>query len=1409
MELAQEKHRNRVRPVHGEIWIVKGDSHSTHKALSNYYGEAGMHTQLSPAYVHEGVGPAELVVMMDVPSAMGLLMGTDDLGEEHFYAALLTATSARADVLSDKRSPARSNNQVYYQSDAYTSRHRRAFGSAVKALIHPEEQGAGRKFELHARACIYVGPAHDSDSTLHCAVWTGGRYIDIDCGCMSANDDEVIARMSRSHPSHQPFGQPRQDQSHALQDDQEEPHPSAPQLAPWTICSDPIEGLFSLGIASGGARPGDLTSYIQLLSGGRLKHLRIDRVVGGYEHDYMTKDEVLNGLVELAQRSNCVGAHFALECARWCASRHQQPGPPVLFNEQHPDGVPASDGSMQPEVQRGLREAHVLVTIGEALLASGGHKWLIAEFPSSHGHGSTFDNAGAIPHTTIADTTAVLAFTQARGLKLIHSDRGKSGSMTRKPTTHLVNDAAEKAMRAELGVLMCAPNEISTKLAGVDEQGKYITKASAAYEPLYCRRLAKAIVASTSQLQDATGGVGDIPLLQQADTSSNDGETPIVYPVGTRVDVYWEKDPSTNAKYGSWYSGQVTDLGVESKQIKGKKLKVRTYYIQYDDGPTIFCHSSHNTAMRLCIERNSRTATMAIMPQQCPSDVADAELERELNSQADTGQPTELVCPIAHRVARDEFLAACRRHTGGNRRGDESPILSHAVSRGVDGMSKDEVESYLESATVIDIVDTDGVSAALEAMRAKVMLMHEPTVEAGFDATALQSEVGPTLLHQELYDFETMLPCGDSIFLAWKTDGRVFVITDPTQTLNTEYAHRWHSPRNEREFNKSPQKALWQTAKELKMDQYKELHMYELVPRKSVDLKKYIIYETMWAYKIKLDSARKFDKLNPRWCFKGTNMDRDLYKSFSEMARMSSFKIILAIKGTYYKQLCAYYSDEKDAFQSTPAENEKGTLPECYCKQAPGFEEYGPNGEKLVCRVLVGMQGRIDATKLFNDRKRDILIDAGFTPCLWDPKCFIYNQTELQGTDASLTEIIANASARPGDDYQGKPYGWAMTVVHVDDAISLATGAQHYKDNRIAQHVDAAVRKYYGTKMSGWARHVGFTLTLNDDDETVEVSAPDVLATLADEMLHGQVRTSPKHIMTPSFARIELAEEPPLGDPTRDQFIRDQALTRHAIGVCIWLANAYPQLTTAMGRLTSTTHSPSVGGEYSTLAGIRHVISHLASHACGQRFGGKDRVVLEQPDELTHPYGCTPTARGETANIPTDAQLASRHAPNWYHHFSDANLSEPKSYTGGVACLGGAAISARMTSQHLASPNSHNSEVVASGTNYDDAVAVGGLLQELGIRQGKSTPFYIDSISTKAVAEQDSAIKKSVWLRRRALVLQEGVELDDITIYHIHESCMVADPFTKYLTYHVWRRHVEYALGRPIEPLDVRTLVRA
>ena len=154
-------------------------------------------------------------------------------------------------------------------------------------------------------------------------------------------------------------------------------------------------------------------------------------------------------------------------------------------------------------------------------------------------------------------------------------------------------------------------------------------------------------------------------------------------------------------------------------------------------------------------------------------------------------------------------------------------------------------------------------------------------------------------------------------------------------TLNARF---WHEPRNEREFERSPQRALWLTAKELKWDTYLNLNMFEWALLSSVDRKTHTIYNTLWAYKIKLNSDTTFKKLNPRWCLKGTSMDRDVFKSHAETLRMSSFRIILAIKGGYWKAFCDILVDCSDAFQATRTDGAfAGTSPDIYCWSAPGL----------------------------------------------------------------------------------------------------------------------------------------------------------------------------------------------------------------------------------------------------------------------------------------------------------------------------------------------------------------------------------------------------------------------------------------------------------------------------------------
>ena len=79
--------------------------------------------------------------------------------------------------------------------------------------------------------------------------------------------------------------------------------------------------------------------------------------------------------------------------------------------------------------------------------------------------------------------------------------------------------------------------------------------------------------------------------------------------------------------------------------------------------------------------------------------------------------------------------------------------------------------------------------------------------------------------------------------------------------------------------------------------------------------------------------------------------------------------------------------------------------------------------------------------------------------------------------------------------------------------------------------------------------------------------------------------------------------------------------------------------------------------------------------------------------------------------------------------------------------------------------------------------------------QGALVPFYLDSDTTVKVGKSDTAIKKSVWLIRRATVLEDCVVHKMIEIFHLTERDMVADPFTKYLTYGVWIRHMHYVLN--------------
>ena len=115
--------------------------------------------------------------------------------------------------------------------------------------------------------------------------------------------------------------------------------------------------------------------------------------------------------------------------------------------------------------------------------------------------------------------------------------------------------------------------------------------------------------------------------------------------------------------------------------------------------------------------------------------------------------------------------------------------------------------------------------------------------------------------------------------------------------------------------------------------------------------------------------------------------------------------------------------------------------------------------------------------------------------------------------------------------------------------------------------------------------------------------------------------------------------------------------------------------------------------------------------------------------------------------------------------------------------------------QHLAAPDIHTGEMVASGTVTQRLLTHRGMLHELHIRQLVPNPLYLDSLSTVFAANDEASVKKSVWMIRRAVVIQEAVLLKEIVAVKVTDDCNLADLFTKYVKYEKWRRMMDILLN--------------
>ena len=584
-------------------------------------------------------------------------------------------------------------------------------------------------------------------------------------------------------------------------------------------------------------------------------------------------------------------------------------------------------------------------------------------------------------------------------------------------------------------------------------------------------------------------------------------------------------------------------------------------------------------------------------------------------------------------------------------------------------------------------------------------------------------------------------------------------------TIDPNLASRYNVPQTYKQYKLSPHKAYWRTAMELKMEAYETIPVWNVVSIKSVP-RSVRIFRLKWVFVMKAVPGSEKLKFAPRLCLVGTNMDPEKFPSFADVGRKITLKIITAVFAAHMEDFTAHQADDSDAFQNTIVDGSDGDKAKTivYSYQAPDFETKSENGETLVYEHRTAFQGRIDSPRLYAQKVKPLLLKAGFQPLMHDPEGYIYNEGPGKGTNMTLPEILkALKTAQPAPPGHA-PIGYGLMIRHVDDKVMIVTSL------KIMDYMVETLRVAWVCKYTNWRKVLGWDAVIDRDDRTITFECPAVIEQAKRRFLAGDIMLAPKHVTTPSIMDIAIGEVPPEGHPDRPGYLAMQSDGSSLLGLMIWLTENYTQalfLTRWVGR---TSHCLSPDG----VKFLKFALMHLVAHPFATHWGGSTCRSLELSSPIKQPYS-------------TEDQ-------EWGLYFKyDANLStSAKSMTGVVGMLAGGAIDNICQSQQCKAGETHTTEVVAGGTALNRIITARGLLQEMHYPQGRPTPTFTDSATSIFVANDDGAVKRALWLRRRVLVLRDGVDDGEFEPIKIPEEDNAADVYTKYLVFQKWKRHTDF-----------------
>jgi hypothetical protein len=186
-------------------------------------------------------------------------------------------------------------------------------------------------------------------------------------------------------------------------------------------------------------------------------------------------------------------------------------------------------------------------------------------------------------------------------------------------------------------------------------------------------------------------------------------------------------------------------------------------------------------------------------------------------------------------------------------------------------------------------------------------------------------------------------------------------------------------PQTFEQIKRSPNAARWRKAMQAEMDAQLRNETWVLVPRTP----QMNVLGTRWHCRTKRDKFGKVIKYKVRWVAQGCGQvpGVDYDEVFAPVARGTSLRMLIAI--------AAAEDMELDQMDVVTAFLQASIDEEVYVRQPKGFEQLGPGGVELVCRLLKSLYGLKQSSRNWNITINVWLIEYGFKASELDPCIYV------------------------------------------------------------------------------------------------------------------------------------------------------------------------------------------------------------------------------------------------------------------------------------------------------------------------------------------------------------------------------------------------------------------------------------